>query len=308
MQADTFERSCAHWSDAGRDGMEAFYALARLDYRLLAEGYDWAPTLRARAAEQSALRLIDVACGSGKFPEALLAHAGLSPSGAPSAGDEAMTFDYDLLDPSPFSLREARQALAAPFRAGAEYCCTLQDWEPEVGGYDVAWATHALYCVPAEDLETAVERMARALAPEGFGFVAQGLREGHYVGFYDRYRESRLGRGATAYSDGGEVEEALRKVGLHVRSRELAYTTVVPAGEEELLERYLQRCVFDDDVSLMEMRSNEPLAGYLAACHDAATGEHRFPQRVATILFSPSERGLARAPRACDAREEECER
>ena len=39
-RADTFERSCEHWSDAGRDEMETFYELARVDYRYLAQAYD----------------------------------------------------------------------------------------------------------------------------------------------------------------------------------------------------------------------------------------------------------------------------
>ena len=33
----TFARSCRHWSAASRAEMEAFYKLASLDYRLLAE-------------------------------------------------------------------------------------------------------------------------------------------------------------------------------------------------------------------------------------------------------------------------------
>ena len=39
--SDTFERSCEHWSEAGRAEMEAFYALATVDYRHLAEALDW---------------------------------------------------------------------------------------------------------------------------------------------------------------------------------------------------------------------------------------------------------------------------
>ena len=41
VSADTFERSCAHWSEAGRAEMEAFYALATEDYRQLARAVSW---------------------------------------------------------------------------------------------------------------------------------------------------------------------------------------------------------------------------------------------------------------------------
>jgi len=279
VQADTFERSCEHWSDAGRTGMEAFYELARVDYRHLAEAYDWAGAFRALARRGGGVRLADIACGSGKFPEALLAHTGLSEI----AG---LQVTCDLLDPSPFSLREARGVLRPPLEAGAEFCCTLQDWEAEPGTYDVAWATHALYCVPAEELEAGLARLCGALSPEGFGFLAQGLRDGHYVGFYDRYCAAFGDRQTTPYSDGAQVEAALLRLGMQVGTRELAYTTVVPGGRPELLEAYLQRCAFDDGVGLGEMLRREPIAGYLSACHDAASGEYRFPQRVAATLFS----------------------
>lgn len=297
-RADTFERSCDHWSDAGREGMESFYELARVDYRYLAEAYDWAAAFAAVAAAAGgadSARLADIACGSGKFPQALLRHAGIDNStaaaadAAPAAG---FTLDYDLLDPSAFSLREARQELAAPFRAGAEFCCTLQDWEPEPGAYAIAWATHALYCVPAEELEAGLTRMCSALAPEGFGFVAQGLRDGHYVGFYDHYLASLSDSDATPYSDGGQVAAALSKLGMQVDTRVLEYTTVVPASRRQLLEAYLQRCAFDDSLSLDDMLSREPLAGYLAACHDTDSDEYRFPQRVGMTVFAHTPAGL----------------
>jgi SAM-dependent methyltransferase len=288
VQADTFERSCEHWSDAARDEMENFYELARVDYRHLAEAYDWADAFQSLRERKNGARLIDVACGSGKFPQALLSYAGV----ADLARTADFKLDYDLLDPSEFSIREAKQALAAPFRAGAEFCCTLQDWDAEPGQYDIAWATHALYCVPAEELEQALARMCSALAPDGFGFLAQGLRDGHYVGFYDHYLASMFAGQGTPYSDGAQVEAALINLGMQVRTRVLEYTTVVPADQPELLESYLQRCAFDDTFGLDEMLRREPLAGYLSSCLDPVAGEYRFPQRVGTTVFSHTEAGL----------------
>jgi SAM-dependent methyltransferase len=289
VRADTFERSCEHWSDAGRDEMEAFYELARVDYRYLAEAYDWADAFQSLGGRKSGARLIDIACGSGKFPQALLTYAGV----ANLARIADFKLDYDLLDPSEFSVREAKQALASPFHAGAEYCCTLQDWNEDAGQYDIAWATHALYCVPAEELEQGLARMCSALAHDGFGFVAQGLRDGHYVIFYDQYLASMADGHGTPYSDGAQVEGALKNLGMHVRTRVLDYTTVVPADRPKLLESYLQRCAFDDTFGLDEMLRREPLAGYLSSCHDQDSGEYRFPQRVGMTLFSHTEAGLA---------------
>ncbi len=283
MTADTFQRSCEHWSDSGRAEMEAFYELARVDYRYLAEAYSWTNWFNQR--RDSALRLADIACGSGKFPEALLEFAGLDRL-------DDLNVRYDLLDPSEFSVREARQVLRAPFEAGEEFVCTLQDWKYAAGAYDIAWATHALYCVPAEELPVGLERMFRALQPSGLGFVAQGLRDGHYVAFYDVFRETFQAGGGTPYSDGSQVELALRELGAAVKSRVLNYTTVVPAKRKALLESYLQRCAFDDTVSLERMLTTEPLASYLAASYRQDRDEYHFRQRVGLSLFAHSDAGL----------------
>jgi SAM-dependent methyltransferase len=285
MAADTFQRSCDHWSDDARAEMEAFYELARIDYRYLAETYDWADAFGRLLARDEPLRLADIACGSGKFPEALLSYAGLEQL-------DGLKVHYDLLDPSDFSVREAKQVLRPPFEAGAEYCCTLQDWDCDAGAYDIAWATHALYCVPAEELPTGLEKMVRCLKPDGLGFVAQGLRDGHYVGFYDVFREALQDGQGTPYSDGAQVEAALRRLGVSVRSRQLNYTTVVSAGREELLESYLQRCAFDDSVSLEKMLSTEPLATYLASCYQQDSHEYHFEQRIGLTLFAHSDARL----------------
>ena len=38
---NTFIRSCEHWSEASRNEMDDFYALASVDYKYLAKALDW---------------------------------------------------------------------------------------------------------------------------------------------------------------------------------------------------------------------------------------------------------------------------
>ena len=156
--SDTAARSLEHWSEAGRREMEAFYALARLDYEMLARALDW-PSLLSGAGT-----LLDVACGSGKFPEALVTYAGV---------DALDPIRYDLLDPSAFSLGEAAGALRPPFVEGVRYETTLEDLPPEAGPWDVVWATHALYALEPAHLARAVARFRAATAPGGVSFLAQ---------------------------------------------------------------------------------------------------------------------------------------
>lgn len=257
--ADTAARSLEHWSEAGRAGMDAFYALATEDYRQLAAARDWPADLRARA-RGGRVRLLDVACGSGKFPSALL-RAGL----AERAAD--LVVDTDLLDPSAFSIAEARGVLAPPFRAAAEHQVPLQEFDPGHGPYDVAWATHALYALPPAALGDGVARMVAALRPGGLGVVAQATGRSHYLAFYDAYRAA-LAPAATPYTSAEEVAAALRGAGAAVEVAQLRYRT--GSADRAVVEGFLQRCAFDDTVSLHRMESAGALGEYLARCRDGA--------------------------------------
>lgn len=257
---DTAQRSLAHWSEAGRAGMRSFYALATEDYRQLALARDWVADLREHAIDRR-VRLLDVACGSGRFPAALLAK-GLPVEPA---------VQVDLLDPSTFSLAEARGVLAAPFVAADEHHVVIQDFDRR-DAYDVAWATHALYAVPPQELATGIRRMAAALRPGGFGAIAHAGARSHYLTFYEAYRPA-FAPHVAPYNDAEGVATALRSAGADISVQVLRYRT--RSSDRTVVEGFLQRCAFDDTVSLEQMESYEPLATYLAGCR-AADGSYEF--------------------------------
>ena len=248
--------------------MLAFYALAGEDYRQLVAARQWAADL-ARYAVDSRVRLLDVACGSGKFPTALLA------AGLPAQP----VVDVDLLDPSSFSIAEARQALAPPFVAAGEHEVFLQDFTGT--GYDVAWATHALYALPPAELAAGVAKMVAALRPGGFGAVAQASSRSHYLTFYDAYRAS-FAPEATPYTDAEGVASALREAGAPVEVQVLHYRT--GTSDRAVAEGFLQRCAFDDAVSLEQIEASEALGAYLAGCR-SPDGAYDFQHEAHLITW-----------------------
>ncbi|WP_181783950.1 class I SAM-dependent methyltransferase [Pseudonocardia pini] len=266
---DTAQRSLDHWSEAGRAEMQAFYALATEDYRQLAAARDWAADLRRHAVD-GRVRLLDVACGSGRFPAALLA------AGLPAEP----VVEVDLLDPSAFSIAEARSVLAPPFVAAAEHEIVLQDLDAPAA-YDVAWATHALYALPPDQLAAGVARMVGALRPGGFGVVAQASARSHYLEFYEAYRPA-FAPDATPYTDAEGVAEALRAAGADVGVQVLPYRT--GTADRAVVEGFLQRCAFDDTVSLERMEDVEPLASYLRGCR-APDGSYTFAHEAHLITW-----------------------
>lgn len=271
--SDLLARSSAHWSEAGRAGMDAFYTLATDDYRHLAQARDWRALFeqaQARAGDRS-LRLLDVACGSGKFPNALVRHAGL-------AAAAIRPVETALLDPSAFSIAEARAALPPPFRPAAEYETTLQDFDPPPGGHDIVWATHALYAIPGPELGPALARFRAAIAPGGIGLIAHSAAAGHYIGFHRRYLAAFGPAGAAPYVSAEDIAGTLRQAGAEVAVQVVEYDSVAGPAEGGAVEGYLQRCVFDDRVGLAGMEAAEPLSGYLSGCRGPEGW--RFAQRV----------------------------
>jgi hypothetical protein len=273
--ADTFDRSCAHWSADGRDGMDNFYTYATVDYRHLAGLIDWPALLASLSKQTGALQLADLACGSGKFPAALMEHTTLPE--LMNAEGKSIQVLYDLLDPSIFAIEEAAAVLNAPFVERDHYCCRLQDWQPKPSTYDLSWATHALYCVPAEEMSECMSIVKDAMNADGIGIVAQSNRSGHYIRFYEHFLESIHGGKGTRFSASEDVDEAERQ------SRTLNYETVIDENDRQALESYLQRCAFDDSISLDQMLNSGSLGQYLASTKKQ--GAYRFQQSVDVLVF-----------------------
>ncbi|MET0187393.1 MAG: class I SAM-dependent methyltransferase [Pseudonocardia sediminis] len=269
---DTYQRSLAHWAEEGRAGMESFYALASEDYRQMVAARSWAADLR-RVARDGRVRALDVACGSGKFPAELM-RRGLADALS------GTTVEVDLLDPSAFSISEARSVLGPPFVAAAEHEVRLQDLDPSHGDYDVAWATHALYAIPPAELDAGVARMVEAVRPGGFGAVVQATTTSHYLRFAELFRAA-YSPTSTPFTSAEQVAESLVAAGVTPSVGVLRYTVSNPS--RDVVEGFLQRCAFDDSVSLETMESDGPLGEYLAGCREP--GGYRFTQDVHVLTW-----------------------
>lgn len=161
--------------------------------------------------------------------------------------------------------------------AGQELVHTLQDL-PDGPPYDVVWATHALYALPHGELAVAAARLLRALAPSGLGLVAQATSTSHYLAFYDAYRAGVAE--ATPFTTAEQVRDALRAAGAEVTEQHLTYTT--GTGDRAVAEGFLQRCAFDDTVTLEQMEAAPVLGDYLQTCRDAR-GAYRFSHEVSLL-------------------------
>jgi SAM-dependent methyltransferase len=272
QQGTTEQRSLTHWAEDGRAGMEAFYALAAEDYRQMVAARDWAADLRGHATDGH-VRVLDVACGSGMFPAELI-RQGL----AAEVGE--VRVEVDLLDPSPFSLAEARSVLAVPFTVRAEHEVRIQDLPADVGGFDVAWATHALYAVPPDEIGAAIARMVAALRPGGFGAIVHATSASHYLRFAEAFR-STFGVDGAPFTGAAHVRRALIDAGAKPTVTTLRYEVGHP--DRAVVEGFLQRCVFDDSVSLERMEAEGAVGALLSGC--LGDDGYRFGQVVDVVTW-----------------------
>lgn len=257
--------------------MNHFYTLASVDYKYLAEAFDWRDWLEKQQVEvgRRQLKLLDVACGSGKFPAALIHYAGVSDA-------NVRPIEYSLLDPSAFSLTEARKSLSHPFEAGAEFEMTLQKLSCTRGEFDVVWATHALYAVPEGELEVALDLFTHAVSG-GVGFIAHACENAHYLRFYRHYLDGFKGGSDAPYLSAEKIMETLKRMGVCFRAEQISYENSAPEDARSQVEGYLQRCLFDDTLNLNAMQENLITGPYLETC--LQNGRWQFKQNVMLLFF-----------------------
>ncbi len=274
---DTFLRSCKHWSESSRNEMQNFYTLASVDYKHIAKRFEWKKWLENHQANVGArrLKLLDVACGSGKFPSALIKYAKL-------ADAKILPVEYSLLDPSSFSIIEARKALQLPFKVGFEFETTLQNFICKQGAYDIIWATHALYAIPKDELKDALNRIIFGMA--GSGFIAHASEKSHYLEFYRHYLNGFRGGSGEPYSSAEQILQTLKEIDIPCSVEKITYENGISENAFLQVEGYLQRCVFEDTISLDAMLRNSVTGPYLKSC--TKNGKWRFKQEVMLIFLS----------------------
>lgn len=274
---DTFARSCQHWSEKSRDEMENFYSLASVDYKYIAENFEWNKWLEIHQTKvgKRRLKLLDVACGSGKFPSALFKYSKL-------ADAKILPVEYALLDPSSFSIKEARKALQLPLEADSEFETTLQEFICDKGAYDIVWATHALYAVPKGELKDALKRFIHGMA--GSGFIAHASQNSHYINFYKHYLNGFKGGCGEPYISAEQILKTLNEIGVSYRVEKISYENSISENSSSQVEGYLQRCIFDDTIALDSMLKNLKTGPYLDSC--IKNKQWCFKQEVMMIFLS----------------------
>jgi SAM-dependent methyltransferase len=252
--------------------VEQWFRVADVDYLAL---------LRARPPQAFVpsgsrhVRLLDIGCGTGRFPALLR-----------PALDATARITYDAVDPSDHCLRLARDSLRRPYEAGQVWQCGAE----ELAGiapsqpYDRIWAMHSLYFLPAPAMAGVLQQLRRLLAPQGRALVYIATRESFYGRAHKAYRQvfstpllpfllAEDWTGACAASGGAWTQQTLH------------FEHTIAVDDTALLQSYLQKCVLDPSRSLADWLRHDDLRSLLEGAREGAL--YRFAQAVTLFELAP---------------------
>ncbi|NES65125.1 MAG: methyltransferase domain-containing protein, partial [Okeania sp. SIO2D1] len=264
-----------------------------IDYWQLAQRFDWSSTFFSQyhRGESSSLRLLDVACGTGRWLEAFQHYIQLD--------EELENVVYDFLDPSESSISQASKKIHPPLKRGTQYVNTIQAAKLESNSYDLLWSMHGFYMVPREDLASVLKKCASLLNDTGIGFIALATRKSFYVDFYEQYLQIfKEGKG-TRFTAAEDVIESLSECGIQHQVHRIFYEEPIKADDRAGLEHYIKHeatvnCFNKDketeqlseshEITLEELLSHPEMERYLNSL--MRNSVYYFPEEILLISFN----------------------
>ena len=251
---------------------DLWFRVATRDYTELLATFDFGELF---SRLPTPMDLLDVGCGTGKFPAMLSAHL-------PSSKQ----VEYDYLDPSAHCLSELRKTLPLPFvpRTGLQTTfesldcstCPSQD-------YHLIWCIQSLYCVQQDALVDIVKKLHTLLDQRnGIALIYLASSEAFYHRLYKFYNNEVFPCIRQPYITAEEVITALDSAGIRYTCKKLQFPHTIALCESEVLANYLNQCVFDEN-GWENFQKNGPLKKFLESFQTSEGYE--FPQEVWLIMF-----------------------
>lgn len=231
---------------------DSWFQIASADYEALIKDYDFAALFSSIKAPVS---LLDLGCGTGKFPSMLK-----------DVLDSGLHINYSCLDPSEFSLQECRNNISAPFYTDAQYQSFFENMkdhiEPEKR-FDIIWSIQSLYCADASKLQQTIENALCMLKPHGRLMIYLASPQSSYMQAQNLYH-AHFAKDAekTPYNNAIALEEKLKDISCAFDVYKLTFDHVIPSANKGLLEIYLNQCALAE-ISIEDWLGNEDVHRWL---------------------------------------------
>ncbi len=262
--------------------LDAWFSVTQIDYERLIEHLS--PRELFGGAAGSGIRLLDLGCGTARFPYLL-----------DQKIPDDIHIDADLLDISDYCLNAAVAQYRAlrHFSPAATYLSAIEDLPRAIDRsrrYDLIWAIHSLCTVARERMAEVYRCCWGALQPHGTLLIYQLARRSSYYRLYDYYLNHHHAPNSAARMLAAEDhQEILSALGIAYEVRTLRFTHTIACNDRRLLEVYLRKCVIDHDAQVLEF--------FLPVLNEhpaPETAHYRFDQEVNLLLVhKPGSSGAA---------------
>ena len=249
------------------------FQVATRDYTELINAFDFR-TFFSRF--DSPMELLDIGCGTGKFPSMLASR--LSPT---------LQGHYDYIDPSEHSLEELRKSLTTPFTPRTALRKTVETLEQSAGpaqGYQVIWCVQSLYCLQHHALEAVMKTLKALLnVRNGVALIYLASSQAWYHRLYNVYNQEVYPNLRQPYITAENVLTILDRLHISYEVNKLHFPHTIPCSDQEILKKYLNQSVFDPD-AWERSQSSRPIQALLDSyCNEES---YQFPQQVWLIGFT----------------------
>lgn len=261
------------------------------DYRQIAQKFGWIELLLNR--KTSDIRLLDVACGTGRWLQAFRTYV----------KPECLNINIvcDAVDPSKQAVQSFVERIASPMSIGCRYEDTIQNTDLPKDVYDIIWSMHGFYAIPREDLHPVLKKIYDSLnSGGGEAFIAQAARNSFYIQFYDKFLDA-FNPHEQGFTSAEDITDALNMLGLNYQIHIIAYDECIAVNDLEALEHYILKESVSNSFMQEEWgRKNNRTIGLNDILDHPALGTYLrsfiknemycFPQEIWLISFAKKKR------------------